>query len=228
MERACCVTGASYTANGLHCPLEIVSVRRTVFCAKLQAGWAPASQGLPTTNKPKSNRVRHGENSLASILYARSRQHCLDPAMGVLTSTSLSAGPLLAALLLLYIAHSARVYAKLRRFKGPRWTGFSDWPHSRALLGPSCHEWYAEVSEKYGANCLPQTVAGAVTGLRSDVSLRRHNRPGGAQDTHHVVARDLGACQQASGVQALGLVLPRGADRVPQGQRLQPDGQQEA
>lgn len=41
-------------------------------------------------------------------------------------------------------------YTKLKQFRGPRWTGISNWPHSLAILSGNCHEWYAEVSQKYG------------------------------------------------------------------------------
>lgn len=92
--------------------------------------------------------------------------------MGILSNTSLSAAPLLAALVLLYLTRTALVWAKLRRFSGPRWAGFSDWPHSTALLSPNCHDWYAEVSEKYGADCLTLCDTDPAPGSLSQVPSR--------------------------------------------------------
>jgi len=58
--------------------------------------------------------------------------------------------PLVALLIALYAIRKVISYNRLRQFKGPPGTGFSDIPHSRAFLSGKCHEWYAEVSEKYG------------------------------------------------------------------------------
>lgn len=61
---------------------------------------------------------------------------------------------LLGGLFGLYIFKVITSYAKLRQFRGPSWTGISNWPHSIAILGGNCHEWYAEVSNKHGARHL--------------------------------------------------------------------------
>lgn len=50
----------------------------------------------------------------------------------------------------IYIARLIWQFVKLRRFPGPRWTGLSNIPHSRAMLDGECHKWYADVSRKYG------------------------------------------------------------------------------
>lgn len=71
--------------------------------------------------------------------------------MGILAALSKHTAPLLCGLLGLYIISKIVVYARLRRFAGPAWTGFTDWPHSRAMLRNNCHEWYAGISERYGA-----------------------------------------------------------------------------
>ncbi|KAH7122103.1 cytochrome P450 [Dactylonectria estremocensis] len=71
--------------------------------------------------------------------------------MGVLASSFEQLMPLLAgALAVVYLAKTIAAYARLRKFKGPFWTGFTNWPHSKALLLNTCHEWYGEISEKYG------------------------------------------------------------------------------
>lgn len=57
--------------------------------------------------------------------------------------------PLLGFLVVVYFVNKLVVYARLRQFRGPRWTGLTDLPHSKAMLH-NCHEWYADVSDKYG------------------------------------------------------------------------------
>jgi hypothetical protein len=59
---------------------------------------------------------------------------------------------LICGLLALYIFRITTLYAKLRKFRGPSWTGISNWPHSIAILRGNCHEWYAEVNNKHGAH----------------------------------------------------------------------------
>ncbi|KAL4744767.1 hypothetical protein BDW72DRAFT_74740 [Aspergillus terricola var. indicus] len=57
---------------------------------------------------------------------------------------------LLCGLLALYVLRVIMTYAKLARFRGPAWTGISNWPHSIAMLRGNCHEWYAQANEKNG------------------------------------------------------------------------------
>lgn len=71
--------------------------------------------------------------------------------MGILATLSEKLVSLLCGLLGLYLVRKISIYARCRRFGGPFWAGFSDLPHSKALLQNNCHEWYADVSEKYGA-----------------------------------------------------------------------------
>jgi hypothetical protein len=63
----------------------------------------------------------------------------------------------LCGLLILYVLRTVTMYAKLRQFRGPTWTGISNWPHSVAMLRGNCHEWYAEVNKEYGAENLRGT-----------------------------------------------------------------------
>lgn len=74
--------------------------------------------------------------------------------MGLITFLS-PAALLLCGLMIFWIARTVASYAKLRQFQGPRWTGISNWPHSLALLRYNCHEWYAEVNNKYGMASSP-------------------------------------------------------------------------
>jgi hypothetical protein len=73
--------------------------------------------------------------------------------MGLITALSGQSAVLLCGVLgCYYVVRVIANYAKLRKFPGPAWTGVSSWPHSRAMLRLNCHEWYAEVNRKYGAN----------------------------------------------------------------------------
>ena len=57
---------------------------------------------------------------------------------------------ILSALLCLFIIDRIIVSSRTIKFKGPWLTNWSHFPHSKALLGPSCHDWYTEISTKYG------------------------------------------------------------------------------
>ena len=63
----------------------------------------------------------------------------------------------LGGLVLLYVLRTISTYARLQQFRGPRWTGISNWPHSIAMLRGNCHEWYEAVNKKYGKSRLPGT-----------------------------------------------------------------------
>lgn len=41
---------------------------------------------------------------------------------------------------------------RLAGVPGPWATHFTHMPHSRAMLGGECHNWYAEMSRKYGTS----------------------------------------------------------------------------
>lgn len=71
-------------------------------------------------------------------------------AMGILNTLTGNVVPFLLGLFGLSIVRTIVTYSKLRQFGGPRWTGWTGWPHSRAMLRGNCHKWYAEVNEKYG------------------------------------------------------------------------------
>lgn len=72
----------------------------------------------------------------------------------------------LCGLAVLYVLKTITTYTRLRQFRGPRWTGISNWPHSIAMLRGKCHEWYAEVNQKYGVDHLRGAYrAGIFTGM---------------------------------------------------------------
>ncbi|CBF87351.1 hypothetical protein AN9296.2 [Aspergillus nidulans FGSC A4] len=108
--------------------------------------------------------------------------------------------PLLCGLLALYVLRVIMTYAKLMRFRGPAWTGISNWPHSIAMLRGSCHEFYAQANEKYGTRtwqpCLP---------ILTVLNRARPNRPSRPSSAHHLVSGGLDARQQQAWLQALRL-----------------------
>ena len=59
-------------------------------------------------------------------------------------------GAIVTGVIILYLLRKVAIYTKLRQFGGPIGTGISDWPHSKALLSPNCHEWYESISKQYG------------------------------------------------------------------------------
>lgn len=57
----------------------------------------------------------------------------------------------LAGLLGLYAVVSRLIlFIKLRNIPGPWWAHVTHMAHSKHIIGPSCHEWYGEMSDKYG------------------------------------------------------------------------------
>ncbi|CAL5870646.1 uncharacterized protein PFLUO_LOCUS4886 [Penicillium psychrofluorescens] len=95
--------------------------------------------------------------------------------MGVPTLSG-QAVTLLCGLLTLYVFWTITTYAKLRQFRGPLWTGISNWPHSLAMLRSNCHEWYAEVSKKHGpiARVAPRVLITS----SPEVWMHVNNKPG--------------------------------------------------
>lgn len=137
--------------------------------------------------------------------------------MGV-TALSGQAVMLICGLLTLYILRIITRYAELVQFRGPSWTGISNWPHSIAILGGNCHKWYAEVSNKHGARNL---LGSSTTVTIANISIRhRSDRPCCASSADHVLCRSLDARKQQAWLQALRLVLQSHTTRVSEGQYL--------
>lgn len=55
------------------------------------------------------------------------------------------------AMLAVYLASKVRTYRRLRHFKGPFSTGFSDLWHARLIVNHKNHRGYKDVLDKYGA-----------------------------------------------------------------------------
>ncbi|KAF6824305.1 pisatin demethylase [Colletotrichum musicola] len=74
--------------------------------------------------------------------------------MGLLGSLSASPGLMALALgglmCLYFVINRLIFFVKLRHIPGPWWAHITHLPHSKHIIGPSCHEWYGEISEKYG------------------------------------------------------------------------------
>lgn len=70
--------------------------------------------------------------------------------MGVLVLASEYGLLLISAAVVVYLVKAFQVYVRLRHFDGPFWAGISDWPHSRAMMNNTSHDWYADITEKYG------------------------------------------------------------------------------
>ncbi|KAM5350025.1 hypothetical protein ACJ41O_006530 [Fusarium nematophilum] len=96
--------------------------------------------------------------------------------MGILPDLSGHITPLLCGLLVLFIAKRSVAYARLRQFGGPRWVGFTDWPHSWAMLQNRCHEWYAEANQKYGP--IARVAPNILITSSPDVWIHVNNKPG--------------------------------------------------
>lgn len=71
---------------------------------------------------------------------------------------------LLSAVLVVYVADKYRKYVRLRAFKGPFSTGWSELWHTRVLLGLRSHLAYKDVNDKYGEwyNVRPYGMTGVV------------------------------------------------------------------
>lgn len=73
-------------------------------------------------------------------------------AAGLSDSNSATSLYLVGALVLLGVAVLGRLreYFRLRHFKGPATSGISWWWHSKAVISGRAHEYYGDVTEKYG------------------------------------------------------------------------------
>lgn len=81
--------------------------------------------------------------------------------------------PLLAAITALYVVNSLLQYYRLRQFGGPRGTGFTKIRHNKTVFTGEAHNWYQEVSEKYGTFldiAHPRTYAGLRSSHRASTS----------------------------------------------------------
>lgn len=70
--------------------------------------------------------------------------------MGLLTLVYEIQWYLVAAILIFYVGKKYKQHNRLKAFKGPFGTGFSELWHSRVILSTESHLRYGEVCEKYG------------------------------------------------------------------------------
>lgn len=110
---------------------------------------------------------------------------------------------IIAAILVVYLVYKIVIYFRLRDFKGPPGTGFTNLPHIAALLGPNSHIWYEQVSETYGKFSCILAVAPC---SRPNVASRPHCESR-TQSPHHHIARSLGTGEYSAVVQTIRLVL---------------------
>ncbi|KAJ6437134.1 cytochrome P450 52A11 [Purpureocillium lavendulum] len=80
------------------------------------------------------------------------------------------------AVLGLLAVRTAAAYFRLRQFAGPRWTGISSWPHSKAMLENRCHEWYEEANRKCGP--IARVAPNVLVTSSPDVWAHVNNKPG--------------------------------------------------
>jgi hypothetical protein len=62
--------------------------------------------------------------------------------------------PVLSLFVAYLVLGRAREYWRLRHFKGPSTTGISWFWHSRAVIGGKAHQYYGDVTEKYGTQTI--------------------------------------------------------------------------
>ncbi|KAL4995725.1 cytochrome P450 [Aspergillus recurvatus] len=86
------------------------------------------------------------------------------------------AATLFCGFLALYVFRTIIAYAKLARFRGPSWTGISNWPHSIAMLRGNCHEWYAQATEKHGS--IARVAPRVLITSSPEVWMHVNNKPG--------------------------------------------------
>ncbi|KAF5265496.1 hypothetical protein FOXYS1_3688 [Fusarium oxysporum] len=96
--------------------------------------------------------------------------------MGLFASVSEHRELLVCALLGLFVIKKLVVYSKLRQFGGPRWTGFSDWPHSWAMLQDRCHELYEQANLKHGP--IARVAPNILITSSPDLWIHVNNKPG--------------------------------------------------
>ncbi|KAL6789232.1 cytochrome P450 [Trichoderma sp. SZMC 28012] len=67
-------------------------------------------------------------------------------------------------------------YARLRSFKGPFLSNFTNLPHRKALFQQRCQEWYGEICEKYGP--IARIAPNVLITSDPDVWIHVNNKPG--------------------------------------------------
>lgn len=83
--------------------------------------------------------------------------------------------PVVCLLTAYLVLERCREYWRLRHFKGPQTTGISWWWHSRAVIGGKAHEYYGDVTEKYGAYSKRESIETA-SDREKDLLQESHQR----------------------------------------------------
>lgn len=78
--------------------------------------------------------------------------------------------------LLNLIVQKMLAYWRLRHFKGPPGTGWTDFFHSKEMIRPRLHDWYESVTEKYGKT--PPKIISWVAFLPRDLTFAKDASPG--------------------------------------------------
>ncbi|KAK3293022.1 cytochrome P450 [Chaetomium fimeti] len=106
--------------------------------------------------------------------------------MGLFESLIEQKWPLLATVVALYVVHTLRQYCRLCQFGGPWGTGFSKIPHNYNTFTGEAHEWYRDVSEKYG----PIARVGPTSLITSNAEVWAHinTKPGYKRSTWYFEA----------------------------------------
>ena len=107
-----------------------------------------AREGMPPALIPSHPSL---DPTAIPSLTASNDQHTISPAMGLFVQIHDIWWVLASVAVAVYIGSKIRAYRRLRAFKGPFSTGFSELWHSRVLLGLRSHVKYKEVCDKYGA-----------------------------------------------------------------------------
>ncbi|PNP54451.1 hypothetical protein THARTR1_05008 [Trichoderma harzianum] len=91
---------------------------------------------------------------------------------GIPGSVLLLAGGLIS----LFVIGRIATYARLRSFKGPFLSNFTNLPHRKALFQQRCQEWYGEICEKYGP--IARIAPNVLITSDPDVWIHVNNKPG--------------------------------------------------
>lgn len=94
-----------------------------------------------------------------------------------------------------YVLQKLRTYWRLRRFKGPRGTGFFGLWHTRALIGWKSHIKYRQVTDTYGARVFnrPPPFLSTCFDFADFLLLDRAPRSHWATSPHNVRSRAVDA-----------------------------------
>ena len=77
--------------------------------------------------------------------------------MGLVNDVYALRWQLAAATAAVYALTKFRAYWRLRAFKGPLGSGFTNFWHTRSLLRWNSHLWYDDVCSKYGTSAEPKS-----------------------------------------------------------------------